>query len=171
MDSQHDPRTKQQLKDMLYHYLYDPVERRFKQRLDRIIKDNCRVTNTVSECMSYKGHTYQVDEHYLPPRHVERLHKSLVPWMDAYLVELKHLNNDELPYVLGFITQVLNSSDNLHDYIRALPESVHRPLKEIIANCGCHTASLTELELQNLLIRNTASINLMKQRMVLNLLL
>lgn len=171
MDSQHDPRTKHQLKDMLYHYLYDPVERRFKERLDAMIKDNDRITNNYTECMSYRGTLYQINPQFKPPRSVPRLSKLLVPRMDAYLAEVRQLNNDELPFVLGFITQVLNSSDNLHDYVRALPDSVHKPLKEVIARCGCHTASLTELELQNLLIRNAASINLMKQRMVLNLLL
>jgi hypothetical protein len=171
MDSQHDPRTKQQLKDMLYHYLYDPVERRFKERLDSIIRANSIAVHSGYDCFSYKSKVYMMDERYLPPRQPPRLDKSLVPTMDLYLAELAEVNDKEMPFVLGFITQVLNSSDNLHDYIRALPPSVHKPLKDIIAQCGCKTASLSELELQNLLIRNTASINLMKQRMVLNLLL
>lgn len=171
MDSQHDPRTKQQLKDMLYHYLYDPVERGFKERLDRIIRDNSVLTFSVYDCFSYKRKIYQIDTRYLPPRQPPRLDKSLIPAMDLYLQELAEVNEKEVPFVLGFITQVLNSSDNLHDYVRALPNSVHKPLKEIIAQCGCKTASLSELELQNLLVRNTQSINLMKQRMVLNLLL
>lgn len=168
---QHDPRTKQQLKDMLYHYLYDPVQKRFKERLDGIIQANNLLLQTRPDAFSYKGIVYQLDPRYLPPKIMPRLHKSLVPSMDVYLAELSELNNRELPFVLGFINQVLNSSDNLHDYIRALPESVHRPLKDVIAQCGCKTASLSELELQNLLVRNAASINLMKQRMVLNLLL
>lgn len=168
---QHDPRTKQQLKDLLYHYLYDPVERRFKERLDSIIRDNCRLTHSGYDCFSYKRKVYMLDDRYLPPRQPPRLDVSLVPTMDLYLSDLIEVNGKEVPFVLGFITQVLNSSDNLHDYIRALPPSVHKPLKDIIDRCGCKTASLSELELQNLLVRNTQSINLMKQRMVLNLLL
>lgn len=168
---QHDPRTKQQLKDMLYHYLYAPVERRFKERLDSIIRANSIATHSAYDCFSYKSKVYMLDTKYLPPRQPPRLDKQFIPTMDQYLAELAEVNDKEMPFVLGFITQVLNSSDNLHDYIRALPPSVHKPLKDIIAQCGCKTASLSELELQNLLIRNTASINLMKQRMVLNLLL
>ena len=171
MDSQHDPRTKQQLKDMLYHYLYDPVERRFKERLVSIIRDNSRITHSAYDCFSYKRKVYMIDDRYLPPRQPPRLDVSLVPTMDLYLQELAEVNDKEVPFVLGFINQVLNSSDNLHDYVRALPPSVHKPLKDVIARCGCKTASLSELELQNLLVRNTQSINLMKQRMVLNLLL
>lgn len=167
----HDPRTKQQLKDMLYHYLYDPVMGKFKERLDGIILAHDKLNQTLLRCFSYRGLVYQVDSSNPTPRPMPRLHKSLHPTMDQYLSELREINDREIPFVLGFINQVLNSSDNLHDYIRALPPSVHRPLQEVIAQCGCKTASLSELELNNLLVRNTESINLMKQRMVLNLLL
>lgn len=168
---QHDPKTKQQLKDMLYHYLYDPVIRRFNERLVGIIREHGRLTTSALDCFSYKGIYYAVNPQEKPPRLVPRLHKSLYAAMDTYLAELKVINDEEVPFVLGFITQVLNASDNLHDYIRALPASVHRPLQDVIDRCGCKTSSLPEKDLQTLLVRNSQSINLMKQRMVLNLLL
>ena len=36
----HDPRTKQQIKDILYQHQYGPVQGQFKKRLDEIITKN-----------------------------------------------------------------------------------------------------------------------------------
>lgn len=169
MDLQHDPRTKQQIKDLLYSYLYDPVERKYHQKLKSLIQRNSLALNKPEECFSYRGVIY-FEELSRIPRKVARLVPALHPEMDQYLADLKQLNEQELPFVLGFITQVLNASNDLQDYLRVLPESIHKPIEELIASCGCRTTQLPAETVEQLKARNAQSIALMKQRLVLNLL-
>ena len=91
--------------------------------------------------------------------------------MDSYLHDLNEVNEKEIPYVLGFITQTLNASNNLHDYFRVLPSAVHGTIQDLINSCPYHTKRLTDESVQDLMIRNARSIHLMKCRMVQNLIL
>lgn len=165
---QHDPRTKQQIKDLLYTSLYDPVQKQFKARLDGIISKNSSLITSSHGSFIYKGEFYTNDPNK-PPMKMNRLVAQLRPQMDEYLKDLKQLNDYELPYVLGFINQVLNSSNSLQDYIRILPESMHQPLKQLIDTCPCRQHVLTEAKIKELHDKNQESINMIKQRMVRNL--
>jgi len=89
----------------------------------------------------------------------------------VYLKEVNELNMHEIPYVMGFINQVLNSSDDLNDYLRVLPETMHRPLKELMDICPCRTTKLSPETVEEMRTRNNHSIELMKRRLVTNLLL
>lgn len=167
---QHDPRTKQQIKDALYSYLYEPVQRQFKNRIDDLIIRNTLLGGYSHKSFIYKGVVYDCDI-YQPPLKKNRLVKALHEEMETYLADLKQLNDLELPYVLGFINQVLNSSDGLHDYLRLLPDAVHSPLKQLITSCPCKDCRLSDEKVQLLKEKNQASIDLMRQRMVTNLLI
>ncbi len=169
MDLQHDPRTKQQIKDLLYDYLYKPVERKYHKKLRSIIQRNSAALNTHEECFTYRGEIYSLEVKVLP-RRMPRLAVSLQPEMNAYLADLKQLNERELPFVVGFINQVLNSSNDLQDYLRLLPDSIHKPIQDLISTCGCRTSQLTPEAVEALQEKNQRSIDLMKQRLVLNLL-
>jgi len=167
---QHDPKTKQQIKEILFAFLYNPVERHFKKQLDAIILQNALLLNSPHQCFSYKGVVYAIQ---VAPviRKMPRLSPALHLRMDEYLKEVKQLNNTELPYVLGFINQVLNSSNNLQDYLKMLPASIHGPIEQLIATCPCRTVALDKEHVQQLKDKNQASIDMIKQRMVSNLLL
>lgn len=167
---QHDPRTKQQIKDMLYTFLYEPVQRRFKNQLNTLILRNTAIAGVSHQSFTYKGHLYSNDP-ATPPRKLTRLVPQLHADMDAYLAELKQLNDREVPYVLGFINQVLNASNDLHDYLRILPSSLHPPIQKLIDSCPCRTKKLTDAEVQELQTKNQHYIDLAKQRMVTNLLI
>lgn len=167
---QHDPRTKQQIKDMLYAFLYEPVQKQFHSRLESLIRRNCVITGAVHQSFTYKGKLYSVDPSP-PPRKLNRLAPQLSPDMDAYAGELKQLNDREVPYVVGFINQVLNSSNDLHDYLRILPSSLHPPIQKLIDSCPCRTKKLTDQQVQELQAKNQLYIDLVKQRMVTNLLI
>ena len=91
--------------------------------------------------------------------------------MDEYLTDLEELNNKELPYVLGFINQVLNASCDLTDYMRVLPEAIHHPLAQMVATCPCRTTSLPEERVTHLMNKNQEPINMIKRRLVTNLLI
>lgn len=166
----HDPRTKQQIKDLLYNFLYAPVLKQFNMRLQDIISKNAVMLGSSSLAFSYKGCTYTNEDGPLP-RKLDRLNSKLHPFMDDYLKNIKELNNHELPYVLGFIRQVLNSSNSLQDYLLVLPSAVHHPIQTLIDSCPCKTIKLTPEGINNLQIQNQESIIMMKRRMVQNLLI
>jgi len=167
---QHDPRTKLQIKELLYAFLYEPVERRFKQQLHTLIARNTAVSGASHQSFTYKGHLY-VNDPQPVPRKLNRLVPQLHADMDAYLADLKQLNDREVPYVMGYINQVLNSSNDLHDYLRLLPNSIHPPIQKLIDSCPCRTKKLSDDEVREMQDKNQQSIDLVKQRMVTNLLI
>jgi hypothetical protein len=166
----HDPRTKQQIKDALYERLYSPIEHRFQQRLREIIVSNTLASRSGHMSFSYKGVYYNVDKNP-PPRIANRLHPSMQAEMDTYLKELNELNQKEIPYVVGYINRVLNSSNHLCDYYRLLPDSLHPPLAKLIGTCPCQGNGLTEEQVAAIQKANNESLELLKQRMVINLLI
>lgn len=167
---QHDPRTKMQIKDAIYGFLYEPILKQFQRRLDEIIVKNCILLNSPEQSFIYKGKVYATVGYPLP-RIMNRLSKQLFVHMDEYLHDLKQLNNYELPYVLGFIGQVLNASNHLPDYLKVLPPAVHQPIAKLINTCPCRSVRLTEAGILELQKNNTVPISLIKQRMVTNLLI
>jgi hypothetical protein len=166
----HDPRTKQQIKDALFAFLYDPVEKMFKDQLEKLIIRNAVINGYSHKSFVYKGVLYNCDSSPVP-RKMNRLAPQLQPEMNGYLKEVKALNEKEIPFVLGYITQALNSSNDLCDYYRLFPESVHAPLRKIIETCPCRMQSLPEEVVVLLQEKNKGSIDLMRQRMTTNLLL
>lgn len=167
---QHDPTIKQKIKDVLYEFLYTPVQKQAQNKLDQIILQNCMALNSPHESFIYRGVVYAKDTAKLP-RKMNRLVPQLQTQMDTYLEEMKQLNEHELPYVLGFINQVLNSSNDLHDYLRVFPPSVHQPIQDLIASCPCRTVKLPQDKVEQLQQKNQLPIDLIKKRQVINLLL
>lgn len=167
---EHDPRTKQQIKDALYAFLYEPVTRQFKSRIDTLIVRNTMIAGNTHKHFVYKGVLYN-GESSPPPLKRNRLIPQLRVPMDEYLADLNQLNNTELPFVLGFINQVLNSSGDLADYMRVLPESVHQPLQQLLATCPCRATHLSEDMVESLKLKNDEPIKLMKARLMTNLLI
>jgi hypothetical protein len=167
---QHDPRTKQQIKDALYNALYAPVKVRMHDRLGRIIVNNTLIIRSSHKSFSYKGTIYSHDSSPLP-RKANRLHLSLHREMDEYLKELRNLNEKEVPYVVGYLNQVLNSSNHLCDYYRLLPDALHPVLKKIIETCPCTGNDLPEEKVKMIQETNQQSLTLMKERLVINLII
>ena len=166
----HDPKIKQQIKDALYEFLYGPLQLSFKQHLDAIVLKCAKALNSQYLSFTYKGEVFALEGEKLP-RRMNRLPDHLHSEMDSYLHDLAEVNEKEVPYVLGFITQTLNASNDLHDYFRVLPSAVHGPIQDLINSCPYRTKRLTDESVQDLLIRNAKSIHLTKCRMVQNLIL
>lgn len=167
---QHDPRTKSQIKEALYAHLYEPVQRQFKTRIDTLIARNSIAGGFSHRHFVYKGTLYNA-ENTPPPLKKNRLLPQLHAAMDEYLADMASLNQNELPYVLGFINQVLNSSNAIQDYMSVFPESVHRPLRNLIDTCPCKTPQLSQDRIAQLVERNAAPISMIKQRLVTNLII
>ncbi len=167
---QHDPRTKSQIKDLLYGFLYKPVEKDFQNRLFTLIMRNSVINGYSHRSFVYKGEFYTCDVQQ-PPRKANRLAPQLKPEMDKYLKDLQVLNDYEVPLILGFLNQVLNSSNGLSDYLKILPESIHGPLEKLITTCPCKLCSLSDDAINRLKTQNKDSITLLKQRLTANLLI
>jgi len=168
---QHDPRTKQQIKDLYYEFLYTPVQKYYEKRLNAIVIENTLRTRSGHKSFYYKGVFYNRD--ITPPSTLKRnrLVTELHPKMDEYLTEVKYINEQEQPFVLGFITQVLNSSNGLHDYLRILPEVLHPVLNKLVETCPCKACILSEEKAEEIRQFNQKSIQMVKVRMLKNLLL
>lgn len=167
----HDPRTKQMIKDRLYKYLYAPVERKLHTRIKGIIIANSRTLSSSQTGFMYRNEWYSLEPDKPAPRRKDRLVNALKPQMDEYLKEIKQLNNTEIPYVLGFINTVLNSSDDMNDYLQVFPTPLHTPLKEMIDTCPYLTTKLQPETVAEMQARNQVSIEMIKSRLVTNLLL
>ena len=172
MDDQllHDPQTKKQIKEALYLFLYSPVLKQFAKRIDDLVANNSMLLSSVESSFIYKNVTYCATGASLT-RRVSNLHKQLHVYMDQYLTDIDQLNNYELPRVLGFINQVLNASNDLQDYLSVLPSSMHPPVERLILSCPCRNKKLTLDKITTLQLSNQVPIDLMKQRLILNLLL
>lgn len=167
---QHDPRTKKYIKDSIYSYLYDPVLKRFKQQLDSLITRNTALMGYSHLSFVYKGELYSCDVRIAPRKH-NKLATALYKEMDVYLYELDTLNSEELPYVLGFVTKVLNTSNSFSDYLKIFPSSVHYPIQEAIKQCPCRSCVLTPEKITELKESNKGAISMLKNRLAANLLI
>lgn len=167
---QHDPRIKLQIKEAIFNFLYGPVKRQFQQRLDTIIITNTMLGKFTHKSFVYKGITYSCDTER-PPLKRNPLVPQLRPLMEEYLKDEKEINEQELPIIVGFINQVLNSSNGLTDYLRLFPEAVHEPVKRLIAQYPYHNQELTEEQVESLRRKHEASIFMLKRRLAENLLL
>lgn len=166
---QHDPRTKLQIKEALYEFLYTPLMKAYKTRIDTIIVKNALVSRSQYRSFIYKGEIYSCDASVLP-RQATRLAAEFHPEMDEYLRDKAELDSKEIPYVIGFINQVLNSTNELRDYLKVLPDSVHAPIQTLIDSYPCRSTKLTDTQANNLKITNATAISLIKQRLLSNLL-
>jgi len=167
----YDPKTKMLIKDTLYEYLYTPVEEHFQKRLDALIQKNAQLYSNTQRRMLFGEDTYEASNAgaYVTP--VNFTHPEIKPMMKDFVADRTKLNTKELPYVMGFINQVLNSSNSLKDYFKVFPESVHEPIQELVDKCSCRNETLNEQAIERLKQQNEIPIDLMKTRMVKNLLL
>lgn len=165
-----DPLTKIQIKEALYEFLYTPVSKAFTARLNALIVKNTLVGGYHHKSFHHKGVLYSCDETPVPKRW-NRLLPQLRPQVEEYLRDVEMWNRQELPFVLGYINQVLNSSNNFGDYLKLFPESLHPPLHKLAHSAPGNTKALDESKIIEMTQSNLSSINLIKQRMVTNLLI
>lgn len=167
---QHDPKAKFQIKNALFDFLYSPVQKKLAKKLEQIAIKNAVLGKYSHASFAYKDEFYCCDTNP-PPRKMNRLLLQMQGPMNEYLAEQKELNENELPYVLGFINQVLNSSNELHDYLRVFPEATHHPIQQLINTCPCRTKSLTDESIDSLKQNNKEAIRLLCQRMLINMII
>lgn len=164
--------VKQGIRDALMGALYAPVHKKNKERIDRMIMANSVYHKSDVTMFMHKNVLYKVNPQDRLPRVIPRLAPQFIPEMNQYLKEIQELNEEEIPVVVGYITQVLNSSNRPRDFLRLFPESVH---KSILALCEKPNQAiqkpLSDEAVAALLSKNQLAVAMMKQRMVTNLLI
>lgn len=167
---QHDPLTKQQIKDGLQKLLYQPIETHLKTRIDTLIVRNTLLGGYSHKSFVYKGTLYTCDVEPAPLKQ-NRLIPALKIDMENYISDVDKIFNQELPYVLGFINHTLNTSNSIADYLSIFPEAVHEPIRTLLSTCPCKTPKLNSRTIHGILHSNARGVQLMKERLTLNLLL
>lgn len=164
----YDPRTKKRISQALHDALYQPINNELQRTLDSMIRRNSIACNNDQICFKYKGKLYTSDPSELIPRPANWLKQEFYTEMEEYLDERKTLDEDELPYVTGYITQVLNSSDSFKDYYSLFPEGIHYVLRQIQAECPCRRDTLDKNQIDRIRRQNVHPVNLLKKRVVIN---
>lgn len=167
---EHYSSTMYQIKDVIYEFLYDPVRKQFKQRIDALILRNTLKGGYSHRHFTYRGSIYNSDV-TPPPINKNHLHPSMQQQMDDYLADLNDINKQKLPAVLGFINQILNLTGDLNDYVRISPESTHYPLIRLASSCPWRTQHLDERRVQSLISENKKQIGMIRRRLASNLLI
>ena len=167
---QYDPRTKQAIQNALLNALYVPGDTLFWDSVSKLIVRNCLLGGFSHKSFLYKEKMYNID-HTQPTRPFNRLVPQLIPVMKELLKDREETVRQEQPFIKGYINKVLNSSDSFQDYLRLLPAALHRPIMEFSAQCPCRTHKLDDAAVQKFQEENAAYLQLIKQRMVKNLLI
>jgi len=164
----YEPLTKTQIMEMLDDFLYERITTDFTRRLNELIDKNSLLIASSHKSFSYKGKRYSNDTNRFPVK-ANSLVEQLHPSMNEYLEELKAVVHEKL-YTVGYVKQVLNSSNNPNDYLRLLPSFMHRPIQDLINTCPCRNHSLSADKVKEINDKNIEPLSLIKQRMVKNLL-
>lgn len=167
---QYDPRTKQFMLTDLINYLYLPVQKQLEIREKALIVRNTLLGGYTDKSFIYKGKLYFV-QGSLPPRKANRLIPQLVHEFNEYLQDRKAVLEQEIPYTKGYLTHVLNQSSSVQDYMQLLPDVMHPVLQRYSDMCPCKIGKLTPQQVDSIKAEHQHSIQLLKQRMVKNLLL
>lgn len=162
--------VKYRIKDAIHKHLYDPVYKRLNNAINELIVKNTLLKKYSHKSFIYKGEFYSYDS-APPPRKMNQLDWSLRDAMDEYLQERKKLNEQEIPFVLGYITQVLNATNCFENYLQLFPDCLHAIIQEFIEICPYHNSHLSQETIEAIKQKNETSIQLLKQRMAINLLL
>lgn len=169
MSERLDPRIKQQIKLALESAMYAATDRRCMNKLHAIIEANSVKQGFSHRSFSYKGEFYNY-ELSVPRYKNQRLVPELHPRMNEWLAEIKQLDYEEKPYILGFFNKVLNASNSVLDYYQLLPECLHRCLDKLnLDPAFILSRELTDEQAYDFQLEHTDWILMLKKRMVLDL--
>lgn len=162
---------KTQIRDALCEFLFAPVQKKLQEELIAIILDNTRTNFYSHYSFVYKAKLYSHPyEKGPPPLRSQRLADVLVPRMEAYLAEERDYLLDQTT-TLAAIPRILNAISDPCDCLRILPESMHPPLLPLLQDFPSTGIPHTEEHIRMLQETNMPYINMMKQRLILNLLI
>jgi hypothetical protein len=167
------PITKSAIRISIESVLYSPFHRQQQKEIEKLIIQNCRAQRTPHLSFLYKNELYSMDPG-APPLRKTRLLPQFRGVMDELLAEQRRLE-EEKPFVIGFITAVLNASNAPGDWLKIFPESMHFPMKKKMEDIKLHLdwsqTQLPEDIIAKLPAQYAELIQIVKQRMTMNILI
>lgn len=174
-DMVYGPETKAHIKDTIYEALYQRVDEKFSNQLDALILENSGLNQNQQYLMKYRGeikyHSRYSKDTRVPASKINALHVSLEPHYLALMKEKDRINNDELPFVLGYVNQVLNVSNGFEDYYKLFPSLLHPILDKLKRDCPCRNEELPQELIDSMLTQSQKAISMLEQRAMTNLLM
>lgn len=163
-------RAKFVIKQLIMEQLYSSYEQRNKDVYIEMCRKNCALPNKNTHLhFVYKGELHNF-ETTVPPLPRNRLDPSFFEAYERHKREIKEVGTQEIPVVEHFLNQVLNASPNPWDMLWVLPDFLHEMIKEQLVKTGNEGRKLTKEQEASLKEKGIIPIQLMKQRMVHNLL-
>ena len=159
---------KYQIKNRIWYVLFTPVENDLDAQLDTIATKNCQLQGLSHKSFLYKGVRFNADTTG-PPLRSNKLAPSLKPEMEDYLSKVNECRDYEENLITGYITMVLNLCKHPRDCLRLLPSGLHAHIESLLI--GCTESDLNEETVQEVLKKNQKPLQMIKERMALNLLL
>lgn len=161
--------AKYNLKNALLLKLYTPSNKAFTKACEEIVLQNNVLKGVHASSFLYRGSTYPVSQK-LGPKSPYALHPSLEEKFVTVLYPFDEIQKFEVPMVAGFIIHVLNSSDCWEDYLKVFPETLHPLIEEWRFHFKWKIPTLTEAAIADILDKHSKGLQLLRARLVWNLL-
>lgn len=163
----YEPNLKYRIKSRIWGVLFTPVEEDLEKQLEAIASKNCQLQGLSHKSFLYKGVRFNADT-TPPPLRSNYLAPSLKPDMEEYLGKVNEYRDHEENLITGYITMVLNLCIHPRDCLRLLPTGLHSHIEDLLITCT--ESNLNEEMVQKVLKNNQKPIQMIKERMALNLL-
>jgi len=148
--------------------LYTHEENKLNTTLDRMFENQNTLLKHSHDGFIYRGSSYRKPGITTNPS--TKLHLKLHTVMDTYLLD-KELLEQEKEKVRGYIIHILNLSDDAKDYYHFFPESTYEIIKETVDRQSNTMLSLSSETINRTLKQYSEITDLMRQRMLYNLIL
>jgi len=162
-----DPTKKYNVRLMLEEFIYKPAETKLEKKLNAIMNSHSIDDPHRSMAFMFKGQVYAPKD-YRSPGKITLLSRRLYPNMEEWLKETNKLQ-EEKTKASNYLTCILNEAENLADLQALLPECLHLGLGSIGSNS--RSSLLTSEHIETVNHQHTDSIQMIKERLVLNLLI
>lgn len=161
------PHLKQDILSMISEHIYSGPYQRLNKRLEEIITKNTAMIGSGDLVLSYKGECYSCQGVRRTELKTNRLLPALRSYMDEWIADHSKLI-EENRLVNTFLASVLNTSNNVSDYLRILPDCIHPALQPYARHSNVQPP-LTEEQVEAIKAKNQKAVDLIKQRLLLNL--
>lgn len=161
--------AKYNLKNALLLKLYNPSSKAFTKECEDLVLQNNVLKGVHASSFLYRGTTYPVLQK-LGLKSSYALHPSLEEKFVTVLYPFDEIQKFEVPLVAGFIIHVLNSSDCWEDYLKVFPETLHPLIEEWWFHFKWKIPTLTEAAIADILDKHSKGLQLLRARLVWNLL-
>lgn len=149
-------------------FIYEPVTIRMQEVLYNLMKRNSALTLCYVDAFWYRGELWK-GRYYCHER-AEKLHPELHQAMDEYVNERNHIRDVEQPLIMGFLRLILNHSKDTVEMLKLIPESLQKPLDELLRGLPDGRPRLSTDEVAAIIKAPENCVEALKLRMMRNLL-